>query len=142
MPQKSPDQVLRFGVFEVNFSAQQVRKHGIRLRLAGQPLAILAMLLERPGEVVTREELQGRLWASDTFVDFEHSLNSAIKKLRAALNAAECRRDYIQPCCVSTKPCPPSFGVALKVCRERMPAGLHEPGLPGESRGPGMSCDL
>lgn len=96
MPQKTPDQVLRFGVYEINFAAQQLRKHGVRVRLAGQPLAILAMLLERPGEVVTREELQGRLWASDTFVDFEHSLNSAIKKLRAALNDTPENSRYIE----------------------------------------------
>jgi DNA-binding winged helix-turn-helix (wHTH) protein len=96
VPQKTPDQVLRFGVYEVNFAAQQLRKHGVRVRLAGQPLAILAMLLERPGEVVTREELQGRLWASDTFVDFEHSLNSAIKKLRAALNDTPEKSHYIE----------------------------------------------
>ncbi|HEV1993322.1 MAG TPA: winged helix-turn-helix domain-containing protein [Candidatus Acidoferrum sp.] len=96
MPQKSPPPILRFGVFEVNFSAQQLRKHGIRVRLAGQPLAILAMLLERPGEVITREEMQRRLWASDTFVDFEHSLNSAIKKLRAALNDTPENSRYIE----------------------------------------------
>jgi DNA-binding winged helix-turn-helix (wHTH) protein len=96
VPQKTPDQVLRFGVYEVNFAAQELRKHGVRVRLAGQPLAILAMLLERPGEVVTREELQGRLWASDTFVDFEHSLNSAIKKLRAALNDTPENSHYIE----------------------------------------------
>ena len=96
MPQKTPDQVLRFGVYEVNFAAHQLRKHGVCVRLAGQPLAILAMLLERPGEVVTREELQGRLWASHTFVDFEHSLNSAIKKLRAALNDTPENSHYIE----------------------------------------------
>jgi TolB-like protein/DNA-binding winged helix-turn-helix (wHTH) protein/Tfp pilus assembly protein PilF len=96
VPQKSPPPILRFGVFEVNFSAQQLRKHGIRVRVAGQPLAILAMLLERPGEVITREEMQGRLWASDTFVDFEHSLNTAIKKLRAALNDTPENSRYIE----------------------------------------------
>jgi TolB-like protein/DNA-binding winged helix-turn-helix (wHTH) protein/Flp pilus assembly protein TadD len=96
VPEKSPNRVLRFGVFEVNFSAQQLRKHGVRVRLAGQPLAILEMLLERPGEVVVREEIQRRLWASDTFVDFEHSLNSAIKKLRAALNDTPENSRYVE----------------------------------------------
>jgi TolB-like protein/DNA-binding winged helix-turn-helix (wHTH) protein/Tfp pilus assembly protein PilF len=96
VPQKSPARVLRFGVFEVNFAAQQLRKHGVRVRLAGQPLAILAALLDRPGEVVTREEMRGKLWASDTFVDFEHSLNSAIKKLRAALNDTSENSRYIE----------------------------------------------
>ena len=85
MPQARSAQVLRFGVFEVNLLTRELRKHGIRVRLSGQPFAILAMLLENPGEVLTREEMRDGLWASDTFVDFEHSLNSAIKKLRAAL---------------------------------------------------------
>ncbi len=96
MQQIRPAQVLRFGVFEANLSARELRKHGIRVRLAGQPLAILAMLLEKPGEVVTREEMQRRLWASDTFVDFEHSLNSAIKKLRAALSDTPENSRYIE----------------------------------------------
>jgi DNA-binding winged helix-turn-helix (wHTH) protein/Flp pilus assembly protein TadD len=89
-------QALRFGVFEVNFSARELRKHGTRVRLPGQPFAILAMLLEKPGEVVTREEMRGRLWASDTFVDFEHSLNSAIKKLRSALSDSPEKSLYIE----------------------------------------------
>ena len=96
MPQERQAQVLRFGVFEVNLSARELRKHGTRVRLPGQPFAILAMLLERPGEVVTREEMRERLWASDTFVDFEHSLNSAIKKLRAALNDSPENSRYIE----------------------------------------------
>ena len=78
----SPSDVLRFGVFQVNLAARELRKHGVRVRLPGQPFCILSMLLEKPGEIVTREEMQQRLWPSDTFVDFEHSLNSAIKKLR------------------------------------------------------------
>ena len=81
----SPRVVVRFGVFQANLSARELRKHGVRVRLPGQPFCILCMLLEKPGEIVTREEMQQRLWASDTFVDFEHSLNSAVKKLRAAL---------------------------------------------------------
>jgi TolB-like protein/DNA-binding winged helix-turn-helix (wHTH) protein/Flp pilus assembly protein TadD len=96
VPETTANQVLRFGVYEVNFAAQQLRKHGVRVRLAGQPLAILAMLLDRHGEVVTREELRKRLWTSDTFVDFEHSLNSAIKKLRAALNDTPENSRYIE----------------------------------------------
>ena len=96
MPEKRQTPVLRFGVFEINFSAHELRKHGIRVRLPGQPYAILAILLERPGEVVTREEMRERLWASDTFVDFEHSLNSAIKKLRAALNDSPENSRYIE----------------------------------------------
>ena len=77
--------VKRFGTFEVDLRARELRKGGIRIRLQDQPFEILALLLERPGEVVTREELRQRLWPAGTFVDFEHSLNAAIKRLRAAL---------------------------------------------------------
>ena len=77
--------VKRFGTFEVDLRARELRKGGIRIRLQDQPFEILALLLEHPGEVVTREELRQRLWPQGTFVDFEHSLNAAIKRLRAAL---------------------------------------------------------
>jgi len=76
---------VRFGIFEANFRSGELRRNGIRIRLQDQPLQILNLLLERPGEVVTREELQARLWPADTFVDFDHSLNTAIKRLRDAL---------------------------------------------------------
>jgi DNA-binding winged helix-turn-helix (wHTH) protein len=77
---------LRFGVFELDPRAGELRKKGMKIRLQGQPVQILVMLLERPGEVVTREDLQKKLWASDTFVDFEQGLNNAMKRLRAALD--------------------------------------------------------
>jgi DNA-binding winged helix-turn-helix (wHTH) protein len=77
--------LVRFGTFEVDLRAGELRRNGARVRLQEQPLQVLAMLLERPGEVVTREELHGRLWNSDTFVDFDHGLNAAIKRLRDAL---------------------------------------------------------
>lgn len=77
--------VVRFGTFELDHRAGELRRNGARVRLQEQPLQVLAMLLERPGEVVTREELHGRLWSSDTFVDFDHGLNAAIKRLRDAL---------------------------------------------------------
>jgi TolB-like protein/DNA-binding winged helix-turn-helix (wHTH) protein/Tfp pilus assembly protein PilF len=76
---------LRFGVFELDARAGELRKHGLRVRLQEQPFRVLAMLLEHPGEVVTREELKKRLWPADTFVDFDHGLNKAINKLRDAL---------------------------------------------------------
>jgi TolB-like protein/DNA-binding winged helix-turn-helix (wHTH) protein/Flp pilus assembly protein TadD len=76
---------LRFGVFEVDLRAGEVRKHGLQVRLQEQPFQVLAMLLEHPGEVVTREELQKKLWPADTFVDFDHGLNKAINKIRDAL---------------------------------------------------------
>jgi len=76
---------LRFGVFELDPRAGELRKHGLRVRLQEQPFQVLAMLLEHPGEVVTREELQKKLWPADTFVDFDHGLNKAISKIREAL---------------------------------------------------------
>ncbi len=75
----------RFGSFEFDSRARQLRKHGHTIRLHGQPLEILGLLLERPAEVVLREELRAKLWPEDTFVDFEHSLNAAVNKLREAL---------------------------------------------------------
>jgi DNA-binding winged helix-turn-helix (wHTH) protein len=86
-------QVARFDQFEVDLRSHELRKGGVRVRLQDQPFQILAMLLERAGDIVTREELQDRLWPNGTFVDFEHSMNAAIKRLRAALgDAAESPR--------------------------------------------------
>jgi len=76
---------LRFGVFELDLEAGQLRKRGLRVRLQEQPFQVLAMLLGRKGEVVTREELQRKLWPADTFVDFDHGLNKAINKIREAI---------------------------------------------------------
>jgi TolB-like protein/DNA-binding winged helix-turn-helix (wHTH) protein/Flp pilus assembly protein TadD len=81
----APEKSVRFGAFEFDSGSRELRKHGTRIKLQGQPIDVLAMLVQRPGEVVTREELQKRLWPADTYVDFEHSLNAAIKRLRAAL---------------------------------------------------------
>ncbi len=89
-------EVVRFGIFEVNLKSGEARKHGIRVKLHGQPIQILGMLLERPGEVITREEIQRRLWAADTFVEFEHSLNSAVKKLRRALGDSADHPRYVE----------------------------------------------
>lgn len=76
---------IRFGAFEVDLRAGELHKNGLKLKLQGQPIQVLIALLERPGEIVTREELRERLWRSDTFVDFEHNLNSAVKRLREAV---------------------------------------------------------
>ncbi|MGB2591784.1 MAG: winged helix-turn-helix domain-containing protein [Candidatus Acidiferrum sp.] len=77
--------VVRFDAFEVDLRAGEVYKAGRKVKLQVQPFHVLAMLLEKPGEVVTREEMQKRLWPADTFVDFDHSVNTAVKKLRQAL---------------------------------------------------------
>ncbi|HEY1215026.1 MAG TPA: winged helix-turn-helix domain-containing protein, partial [Bryobacteraceae bacterium] len=76
---------LRFGVFELNLRARELLKRGIKIKLQEQPFRLLALLLEHPGEVVTREQLRSTLWPEDTFVDFEHSVNAAVAKLRQAL---------------------------------------------------------
>lgn len=77
--------IARFGVFELDLTAGELRKSGVKLRLQGQPFQVLAVLIERAGEVVSREELQQKLWSADTFVDFDHSLNTAINKVREVL---------------------------------------------------------
>jgi TolB-like protein/DNA-binding winged helix-turn-helix (wHTH) protein len=81
-----PANSVRFGVYEFDLRSGELHKHGIRIKLQEQPCQILAILLEHRGEMVTREELQRRLWPSDTFVDFDHSLNSVVMRLREALN--------------------------------------------------------
>lgn len=76
---------LRFGPFEVDLSTRELWKSGVRVKIGGQPFEILAALLERPGQLVTREQLRKRIWSEDTFVDFSHGLNAAVNKLREAL---------------------------------------------------------
>jgi len=78
--------IFRFGAFEVDSRTGELRKNGMRIRCQEQPLQVLVALLERPGELLTREELRQRVWPEDTFVDFDHALNTAVKKIRAALN--------------------------------------------------------
>jgi TolB-like protein/DNA-binding winged helix-turn-helix (wHTH) protein/tetratricopeptide (TPR) repeat protein len=82
----SPSRRLSFGHYEVDLQSRELRKHGIRIRLQSQPFELLVMLLERRGELVTREEICQRLWSADTFVDFDHSLGTAINKIREVLN--------------------------------------------------------
>jgi TolB-like protein/DNA-binding winged helix-turn-helix (wHTH) protein/Flp pilus assembly protein TadD len=77
--------IARFGTFEVDVAARELRKSGVRIRVHGQPFEVLALLLDRPGETVSREELRQRLWPTDTLVDFDHGVNTAINRLREAL---------------------------------------------------------
>jgi DNA-binding winged helix-turn-helix (wHTH) protein len=77
--------IARFGTFEVDLRARELRKQAKRIKLQDQPFQLLAVLLQRPGDVVTREELRSQIWPEDTFVDFDNSLNTAINKLREAL---------------------------------------------------------
>src|SRR5947207_12507306 len=86
----------RFGIFEADLEARELRKHGRRVRLQDQPFAILAVLLERPGVIVTREELREKLWPADTFVDFDHSLNTAINKIREVLGDSAASPRFVE----------------------------------------------
>src|SRR6202023_2908876 len=85
-----------FGPFEVDLHTHELWKYGTRIRLVGQPFEILALLLSKPGELVTREELRGRLWPGDTFVDFDHGLNAAVNKLREALSDSAENPKYVE----------------------------------------------
>ena len=90
MPEFSPKRngsagKIRFGVFEADMHSAELRRNGRKVRLQDQPFQILVMLLEQPGEVVTRDTLRASLWPVDTFVDFDHGLNAAVKRLRDAL---------------------------------------------------------
>ncbi len=96
---REDDQVsgrLRFGVFELDLHAGELRKDGLRVRLQEQPFQVLATLLEQPGEVVTRETLQKKLWPADTFVDFDHGLNKAISKIREALSDSAASPRFVE----------------------------------------------
>ena len=92
-----PDrQIIRFDLFEADLAARELRKRGVRLKLQDQPFQVLAALLETPGEVVNREELQDRIWGDDTFVDFDKSLSAAVNKIRQALDDSRTRPRFIE----------------------------------------------
>ena len=88
--------IYRFGPYEARESTGELRKHGIRIKLHSQPFQVLMMLLERPSELVTREEMRQRLWGEDTFVDFDHGLNSAVNKVREALSDSASQPRYVE----------------------------------------------
>ena len=97
MPHAAPFQPqVRFGAYHVDLRTGELRKHGHKVRLAGRPFQILAMLLEQPGELLTRKELQSKLWPADTFVDFEHGVNAAVQTLRRALCDSHKKPRYIE----------------------------------------------
>jgi len=85
-PSSPPKAIYRFGAYELDSRTRELRKSGMRIRCQEQPLQVLVALLERPGELLTREELRQRVWPEDTFVDFDHALTTAVKKIRLALN--------------------------------------------------------
>jgi len=96
MPGDSAGRVFRFGVFEADEAAGELRKHGVRIKLHSQPFKVLMLLLERPTAIVTREEMRQRLWGTETFVDFDHGLNTAVNKIRDALGDSASAPRYVE----------------------------------------------
>ncbi len=96
MPGENAGRLFRFGVFEANEAAGELRKHGVRIKLHSQPFKVLLLLLERPLGIVTREEMRQRLWGTETFVDFDHGLNTAVNKIREALGDAASAPRYVE----------------------------------------------
>src|SRR5215472_13194649 len=92
----SQARLYQFGPFELDVRAGELRKHGIRIKLREQPVQILLMLLDRPGEVVLREEIRQRLWPNNTIVEFDHGINAAIQKLRDALSESAASPRYVE----------------------------------------------
>jgi cholera toxin transcriptional activator len=96
MPSDGRRRIFCFGVFEADEAGGELRKRGVRVKLHSQPFQVLLMLLERPSEVVSREEMRQRLWGEDTFVDFDHGLNAAVNKVREALDDSASRPRYVE----------------------------------------------
>jgi DNA-binding winged helix-turn-helix (wHTH) protein len=117
---------LRFDAYHVDLRAGELRKHGRKIRLAGRPFQILALLLERPGELLTRKELQERLWSADTFVDFEHGVNAAIQTLRRALCDSHKNPRFIETL--------PRRGYRFIVAVEGAQVGAGPGGAPADER--------
>jgi len=92
----NPSKVVQFGVFEVDLANAELRKNGLRVRIQEQPFQVLSILLERPGEVVSREELVRRIWRDGTFVDFERGLNAAVTRLRQTLSDSADNPRYVE----------------------------------------------
>ena len=89
-------QTIRFGVFELDLAAAELRKRGRRVKLEAQPFQVLSVLVRRSGDLVTREDLRKELWPEDTFVEFDHSLNTAVKKIRQALDDSPRNPRYVE----------------------------------------------
>jgi DNA-binding response OmpR family regulator len=94
---KGANRIIHFSLFELDLAAGELRRNGAKVRLQEQPLQILITLLERPGELVRREELRAKLWPADTFVDFDHGLNAAVRRLRDALGDSAETPDSLKP---------------------------------------------
>ena len=126
--QGNSGRLARFGVFELDLAAGELRKNGAKLRLQEQPFQVLALLLERAGDVVTREELRQKLWPADTFVDFDHSLNTAVNKLRETLGDSASSPRYIETLARRGY----RFIAPLENSGEKGQVGTTAPGCPAE----------
>jgi DNA-binding response OmpR family regulator len=118
--------LIRFGVFEVDPRSGEMRKSGLRIKLQDQPFKVLLALLERPGEVVSREDLKARIWPNDSFGDFDHAVNVAVAKLRTALADPGMWRPCIDGGTGSSFPCSPGTE-AVRLPKVRPPLGLSNP---------------
>jgi len=96
MPELSPARLYRFGVFEADPSTGELRRQGLRIKLHAQPFQVLTLLLERPGELLTREEISRTLWPEGTYVDYEHGVNSAVNRIREALRDTAANPRYLE----------------------------------------------
>ncbi len=95
-PSNHEARLLRFGIFEIDLAAGELRKNGARIRLQEQPFQVLTTLLQNAGQVVTRENLREKIWPADTFVDFDHSLNTAVNKIREALGDSAASPRFVE----------------------------------------------
>src|SRR5579875_202054 len=96
MSESSPGKRYRFGVFEADTGTGELRKQGLRVRIKAQPFQVLCMLLERPDELLTREEISRQLWPDGTFVDFDHGVNSAVNRIREALGDSASNPRFVE----------------------------------------------
>ena len=134
MPSSSaPLRVVQFGIFEIDLRSGELRKAGTRVKLHDQPFQVLAMLLDRPGELVTREEIRQKLWPGDTFVDFDHGLNSAVNRLRDAIGDSADTPRFIETLprrgyrFIGTVPRGPDDDRREPASRRRQPNHAHHP---------------
>ena len=95
-PETSEKRLYRFGLYEADAAAGELRRNGRKVKLQEQPFRVLLLLLERPGTLLTREEIRRALWSDDTFVDFDHSLNTVVNKLRDALDDAAANPRFVE----------------------------------------------
>jgi cholera toxin transcriptional activator len=128
MPPENGRRVYRFGVFEADEAVGELRKYGVRIKLHSQPFQVLLMLLEKPSAIVTREEMRQRLWGNETFVDFDHSLNTAVSKIRDVLGDSASVPRYVET--IAGKGYRFLASVTTQAPPERPKPRLPESGLP------------